>query len=90
MPDAALAQLLPVRVAIVEVTLTDGTRLTERVEAVRGTVRNPMSRGEVVDKARDLIAPVLGAATAQKLIDAVLALESQKQVGALRPLLQRQ
>jgi 2-methylcitrate dehydratase PrpD len=89
MPDAALAQLLPVRVAIVEVTLTDGTRLTERVEAVRGTVRNPMSRGEVVDKARDLIAPVLGAAAAQKLIDTVLALEAQKQIGALRPLLQK-
>ena len=89
MPDDALAALLPVRVAIVEVTLTDGTQLADRVEAVRGTVRNPMPRGEVVDKARDLIAPVLGAATAGNLIDAVLALEALPDIRALRPLLQR-
>jgi 2-methylcitrate dehydratase PrpD len=88
-PDAELSKLLPVRVAVVEITLSDGTRLTDRVEAVRGTPRNPMPRSEVVDKARDLIAPVVGAATTQKLIDAVLALESLKGIRALRPLLQR-
>src|SRR5262245_20980780 len=88
-PDAALAKLLPVRVAIVEVTLNDGTKLSDRVEAVRGTVRNPMSRNEVVDKARDLIAPVIGTASAQKLIDSVLALETVKEIRSLRPLLQR-
>ena len=33
----------------VEVTLNDGMQLSDRVEAVRGTVRNPMSRNEVVD-----------------------------------------
>ena len=88
-PDASLAALLPARVAVVEVTLKDGTRLSERVEAVRGTVRNPMPRAEVVDKARDLIAPVLGAATAQKLIDTVLGIESVKDVRTLRPLLQK-
>jgi hypothetical protein len=52
-------------------------------------VRNPMPRDEVVDKARDLIAPVLGATTAQKLIDAVFAIEAVKDVRALRPLLQK-
>ena len=88
-PDASLAALLPARVAVVEVALRDGTRLTERVEAVRGTVRNPMPRAEVVDKARDLIAPVTGAASAQKLIDTVLGLETVKDVRALRPLLQK-
>jgi 2-methylcitrate dehydratase PrpD len=88
-PDQALAKVLPVRVAIVEVTLNDGTMLSDRVEAVRGTVRNPMTRTEVVDKARDLIAPVVGPATAQKLIDAVFSLESLKEIRALRPLLQR-
>ncbi len=86
-PDAALTRLLPARVAIVEITLNDGTQLSERVEAVRGTVRNPMPRGEVVDKARDLIAPMLGTATAQKLVDAVLAIEAVKNIRALRPLL---
>jgi 2-methylcitrate dehydratase PrpD len=88
-PDATLAKLLPVRVAIVDVTLNDGTTLSDRVEAVRGTVRNPMTRNEVVDKARDLIAPVIGPPTAQKLIDAVFALETLKEIRALRPLLQR-
>jgi 2-methylcitrate dehydratase PrpD len=88
-PDASLAALLPARVAVVEVTLKDGTRLSERVEAVRGTVRNPMPRAEVVDKARDLIAPVLGTATAQKLIDTVLGIETVKDVRTLRPLLQK-
>ena len=88
-PDAALTPLLPARVAIVEITLNDGTQLSDRVEAVRGTVRNPMPRGEVVDKARDLIAPVLGAATTQKLIDALLAIETVKDIRTLRPLLQK-
>src|SRR5687767_1130832 len=88
-PDASLASLLPARVTVVEITLNDGTRLSERVEAVRGTVRNPMTRTEVVDKARDLIAPVLGTATAQKLIDAVLRIETVKEVRTLRPLLQK-
>jgi 2-methylcitrate dehydratase PrpD len=86
-PDAALSALLPARVAIVEITLNDGTRLADRVEAVRGTVRNPMTRGEVVEKARDLIAPVLGAATAPKLIDALLAIEAVQDLRSLRPLL---
>jgi 2-methylcitrate dehydratase PrpD len=90
LPDAALAKLLPVRIAIVEVTFNDGTQLSDRVEAVRGTVRNPMQRSEVVDKARDLIAPVIGTATALKLIDTVLALETIKEIQTLRPLLQRQ
>jgi 2-methylcitrate dehydratase PrpD len=88
-PDETLAKLLPVRVAIVDVTLTNGTQLSERVEAVRGTPRNPMSRAEIVDKARDLIGPVLGAARATALIDALLALDTLGDVRTLRPLLQR-
>ena len=40
-----------------------------------------MPRGEVVDKGRDLMAPVLGAATAQKLIDTLLAIETVKNGG---------
>jgi 2-methylcitrate dehydratase PrpD len=88
-PDETLAKLLPVRVAVVEIVLADGTQLSERVEAVRGTPRNPMSRSEIVDKARDLIGPVLGAARATALIDALLALDTLPDVRTLRPLLQR-
>jgi 2-methylcitrate dehydratase PrpD len=88
-PDEELERLLPARVAIVEVTLTDGTKFTERVEAVRGTVENPMPREEVVAKCRDLMAPVLGAATCNTLIEKILGLENMKKVRELRPLLQR-
>lgn len=87
-PDEELEKLIPVRVAIVEVTLTDGTRLTERVEHVRGTPENPMTRDEVVAKARELMAPVLGAAGCSRLIDRVLALDKVKDIRELRPLLQ--
>src|SRR5712691_4379077 len=59
-PDPELEKLIPVRVAIVEVTLNDGTRLSERVEHVRGTPENPMTTEEVVAKARELMTPVLG------------------------------
>ena len=87
--DAELEKLQPLRVGIVEVTLADGTKLTERVEAVRGTPQNPMTRDEVVAKARDLMAPVLGAAQTGRLIEKVLTLETVKSVRELRPLLQR-
>ena len=74
--DDALSRYLPVRVAIVEVTLDDGTTLSERVEAVRGTPRNPMTRAEVVAKARDLVEPILGREKSSRLIDGVLTIES--------------
>lgn len=72
-----------------EVELTGGTNLTERVSAVRGTPRNPMSRAEVVYRARDLTAPVLGREAADRLIETVLAIEAVADVGQLRQLLQR-
>lgn len=84
-----LEKLLPKRVAIVEVTLNDGTKLSERVEAVRGTPDNPMSREDVIAKCKDLMDPVLGAANSKNLIDRMLDLENAKSVRELRPLLQR-
>ena len=86
-PDADLEKLIPVRVAVVELTLMDGTQLTERVEHVRGTPENPMTREEVVAKARELMAPILGAQTCSKLIERVLALDTVKDIRELRPLL---
>ena len=87
--DEALEKLHPMRVGIVEVTLTDGTKLVERIEAVRGTAENPMPREEVVAKARDLITPALGADKTGKLIEKILTLENVKDVRELRPLLQK-
>lgn len=75
--------------AIVELTLADGTRLTEWVRDVRGTAENPMTRDEVVDKARDLIAPVLGSSTCSTLIGKLLSLETLRDIRELRPTLQR-
>ena len=87
-PDEVLEKLIPVRVAIVELTLNDGTRLTERVEHVRGTPENPMTTDEVIAKARELMTPVLGAASTTKLIERAMDLERLKDVRELRPLLQ--
>jgi 2-methylcitrate dehydratase PrpD len=86
--DEELAKLLPVRVAIVEIELADGTRLPERVSAVRGTPRNPMSRAEVIEKARDLVGPILGREKSERLIDTVYAIETVTDIRSLRPLLQ--
>ncbi len=77
------------RVAIVEVTLNNGTRLSERVEHVRGTPENPMTTEEVVAKARELMTPVLGAANCSKLIERVMGLQNVNDIRELRPLLQR-
>ncbi|HLI29930.1 MAG TPA: MmgE/PrpD family protein, partial [Terriglobia bacterium] len=88
-PDAALQRLMPQRQAIVEVILTDGTRLSERVTAYRGTTRNPMTRGEIIAKARGLMTPVLGAAKSANIIEKVFTLEQVKDIRELRPLLQR-
>jgi 2-methylcitrate dehydratase PrpD len=87
-PDDHLESLMPVRVAIVDVILADGTHLSRRVDNVRGTPQNPMMRDEVIAKARDLVAPVLGATKCTDLINAVFRLESVKDIRELRPLLQ--
>jgi 2-methylcitrate dehydratase PrpD len=79
----------PRREAIVEITLKDGAQLSEWIRDVRGTAENPMTREEVSNKARDLIAPVLGSPASAALIDKLLALEKLKDVRELRPLLQR-
>jgi len=88
-PDEQLKRLMPLRVAIVELQLTDGAHLTQRVDNVRGTPQNPMTREEIVAKARDLIAPILGPAQCASLIEKVLNLERVEDIRELRPLLQR-
>jgi 2-methylcitrate dehydratase PrpD len=88
--DGELVQFLPVRVTVVEIELADGTRLSERISAVRGTPRNPMSRTEVMEKARDLTAPILGREKSERLIDTVYAIETVTDIRNLQPLLQRE
>ena len=43
-----MEKLEPARQAIVEITMNDGSVLSNRVTAVRGTAGNPMPRDEVI------------------------------------------
>ncbi len=62
---------------------------SERVDTVRGTTANRMTRDEIIAKARDLMVPVLGPTKFEQLTAKIFALESVKSVVELRPLLQR-
>jgi 2-methylcitrate dehydratase PrpD len=88
LPDEELERLMPLRVAVLEVTLSDGARLAQRVDNVRGTPENPMTRDEITAKARDLIAPILGTAKCTALIGKIYDLEGVTDIRELRPLLQ--
>ena len=87
--DEELAQFLPARETVVEIELRDGTLLSERIAAVRGTPRNPMTRNEVIAKASDLTKPVLGRDTSARLIETVLEIERVREIRNLRRLIQR-
>jgi 2-methylcitrate dehydratase PrpD len=84
-----LQKLEPARQAIVEITMNDGTVLSNRVTAVRGTVKNPMSRDEVIQKARDLCEPIVGKGQTDALVERVFTLEKLSNVRDLRSVLQK-
>lgn len=86
-PSAELTLARPARQAIIKIETRDGRQLTRRTRAVRGTPDNPMSVQEVVAKARELIAPVLGDQKVERLIETVLAITEVSSVRDLRPLL---
>jgi 2-methylcitrate dehydratase PrpD len=88
-PSDELERLEPERHAIVEITLNDGTVLSEHVAHVRGTVENPMTREEVVRKCRDLVEPILGKAHFTSLVDTLLGIEKVKDIRVLRKVLQK-
>lgn len=84
-PDASVTGR---REATVEVVLRDGRRRSSYVPAVRGTADNPMDEEEVVDKALDLIAPVLGDRSATMISQTVLALDEAASLSTLVGLLE--
>jgi 2-methylcitrate dehydratase PrpD len=86
-PSADLTAARPPRQAIVTVETIDGRSLRHHTRAVLGTPANPMDAAQVAAKARDLLEPALGTKGANRLIDAVLALDAMSDVRALRPLL---
>ena len=75
------------RQAIVTAALRGGAQLRHHTPAVKGTPANPMTRGEVQEKALDLLVPVLGTARARRLVAAIWQLERLADVRELRPLL---
>ena len=88
-PDEELEKMEPTRQAIVEITLNDGTVLSDHVKAVRGTTENPMTTEEVVQKARDLVEPVFGKEKTTNLVDKILGIEKVKDIRDLRSVLQK-
>jgi 2-methylcitrate dehydratase PrpD len=85
--DKALMDPAAPRSAVVEVTLSDGKKVEHFTKYPPGTKENPLSTEAVAAKTRDLIAPVLGADRAEKLIEQIGNLERLDDVGQLRPLL---
>ena len=71
---------------IMEVTLKDGRRLTQQTMAARGSPDNPLQRGDVAEKALDLMGPVIGKTRARALIAVLYDIGRVKDVGALRRL----
>ena len=76
------------RPPLLEITLADGTRLTQDTGPVLGTADNPMTRAQLVAKCQDLMVPVFGKEKSQRVVDATLALETMKNIRDLRPALQ--
>ena len=85
--DPELSRAQPDYQAIVEVITKDGRNLVERVTSFRGRAENPLTTGEVGEKALDLMEPILGQAQSKELIDAINNLEALPSVRELRPLL---
>jgi 2-methylcitrate dehydratase PrpD len=84
--DEALMNPAAPRGAIVEVTLADGKTVAHFTKYPPGTKENPLSTEAVSAKTRDLIAPVLGAERADRLIDRINGLDKIDDIRTLRPL----
>jgi 2-methylcitrate dehydratase PrpD len=85
--DPALDDPTAPRGAIVEVIMTDGTKVMRHTKYPPGTRENPLSVEGVVSKTRDLIEPVLGMVKTDQLIDRITHLESVADMRELRALI---
>lgn len=77
-----------VRCATVVLTMADGRTLRRHVDVVRGTVDDPMSHPELVEKSRDLLVPVLGADRSDRLTGMLGRLAELPDLRALGELLE--
>jgi 2-methylcitrate dehydratase PrpD len=87
--DPALMDPAAPRGAIVEIDLLDGRTLAHHTRFAPGTKERPLDTEAVSRKARDLMAPVLGAGKADALVDALNNLERVRDIRELRPLWSR-
>ena len=85
--DLEMDRVGPRYQAVVEVSTTSGQQLREHIVNVRGRPENPMSPAEVEEKARALMAPVLGNDRVDRLFDAIRTIEGVADISSLRPLL---
>jgi 2-methylcitrate dehydratase PrpD len=74
---------------VMSVKLKDGRTLTHQTMAAKGSFENPLARSDEDEKARDLIAPVLGAKRCERLLAALWDFEKLADVRALRRLYAR-
>ncbi|MGH7848056.1 MAG: MmgE/PrpD family protein [Candidatus Binatia bacterium] len=81
--DPELTHARPRRQGIVEVFTKDGRTLKKHVVGVRGTAANPMATSEVEEKARDLIASIVGKDRCNSLF---LMVENVEKLGDIREL----
>ena len=70
----------------IKMTLKNGRTLEHRTLAAKGNSENPLTRGEVEEKALDLMASVLGKQKSRALIAALFDIEQVRNVRALRRL----
>lgn len=65
--------------------------MIDQIGSLHAKVRSAFAEAvaEIVDKSRDLIGPVLGTETANRLIESVFAIDTIQDIRTFRPLLQR-
>ena len=76
--DRALADPTAPRAGAVEATLRDGRVVRHLTRHPPGTKENPLRMAQVADKARALMAPVLGEQAANTVISRINAIESER------------
>lgn len=69
-----------------EIKLNSGRIIKGQTMAAKGSFENPLTRQDVIEKALDLISPILGTGRAKKLIEVLLNLSATHDLRNLRSL----
>jgi len=85
--DQALMDPEAPRSALVEVTTSDGQKLSHFTKHPPGTKENPLDTEAVNAKSRDLMLPILGRDKTEKLIARINTIEKIENMRELRPLI---